>query len=323
MDSNRFDGTLYLMKKSIILLLLISAIISCGKNESNLPAIPEPYILANLQSMPFYADTVIHDRYPAIFKASANATTLVRPQQIKTHLGDLSEMYLNYLFIGMISKKYQVEGNSIDIELIQFADETNAYGFYSVFRPHGIKTDRLGTESFQHGHTRYMVKGDYVVQISTENQTAKTDSTLFALCKEINNDLIGSTSTPPIFLLFPFSGKIVPSTRYYTTSYLNIPGLDQVYTTSYLVGDDTVTLFMALDTASHKFAFLKHFARDASDKTIEIKKFDFPPDQSIAFPTKDYGVIVAGLKSQKLLGTTTYKPKSSDKLYSGWVKGIQ
>ena len=222
----------------------------------------------------------------------------------------------------MTSGSYKFKENSLSAEVIQFADEIKAYGFYSSFRPHGIKIEKIGAESFQYGNSRYMVKTDYVVITSVMQTTPEADSLMKDFCIAIDQAIIGSQATPPYFLLFPYAYKIIPSNIFIPYQYLSIPGVDEVYTTSYLIGEDSLTLFLTMDLDGLKFKYLKQYARQHGEVVEGFNRFAFDSTFSIAFKDSTYGVIVAGVKSKKLIGTIQYNPKAADKHLSTWIKGL-
>ena len=215
-----------------------------------------------------------------------------------------------------------MKDNSLTVDVIQFAEEIKAYGFYASFRPNGIKTEKIGAESFQYGNSRYMVKNDFVVIISAMKTSDKVNTVMRDLCIEIENAIIGSNATPPFFLLFPYKSKIIPSNQFYPYQYLGIPGFNEVYTTSYLIGNDTLTLFLAIDKTGEKFKYLKQFAKQEGEVVESFNRFAFDSTFSIAFKDSTYGVIVAGIKSHKLIGTIRYNPKIADKYLRTWLMGL-
>ncbi len=322
MDINCYHGTVYIMKKLIIVSLLCIAFISCSKKEEQLPPVAPGYIIENLESMPYYADTLLPEKFEKYNLVLKEPVKTVRPQELLAQSPKQAESYLNHYFVGMTSGTYQMKGNSLTVEIIQFADEIKAYGFYASFRPNGIKTEKIGAESFQYGNSRYMVKNDFVVVESVMQASEEANTVMHDFCIEIDKAIVGSQATPPFFLLFPYKSKIIPSNQYYPYQYLGIPGLNEVYTTSYLIGDDTLTLFLTMDQTSEKFKYLKQFAKHNGEVVESFNRFDFDSTFSIAFKDSTYGVIVAGIKSHKLIGTIRYNPKIADKYLSTWIKGL-
>ena len=310
------------MKKLIILTVIVVSLISCSKKEKELPPVEPGYIVQNLASMPYYADTLLPAEFLKHKVIRKGEVKTVRADELFTSDSTQADYYLNHHFVGVTSGTYTMDDNTITVEIIQFADEIKAYGFYASYRTHGIQIDKIGAESFQIGNSRYMVKADYVLILSANEKTEKTMNALKDFSIDFDNRILGSKSTPPFFLLFPFSSKIIPSQKYYPYQYLGIPGLDEVYTTSYLIGTDTMTLFLTMDQSGNKFKYLQKFARQNGEVVESFKRFSFDSTFSLAFKDSTNGVIVAGIKSQKLIGTIKYNPKAVDKHLKGWIKGL-
>lgn len=312
------------MKKLIFISIASFLVIaSCSKKEAELKPLNPPYILANLNSMPYYADTLLADSYKDLNLTATGAATTIRPEDLKAKDSASAESYLRYLFIGMTSRTYKLNDNTISVDVMQFADITDAYGYYAQFRPNGIKFDKIGTESFQIGNTRYMVKADYVAVLSEEERTEQADKAMFGLSQKLAEDIMGTVSPPPFSLFFPFSGKINPSLKYYPYEFQGIPGMNEVYTTTYLIGDDSLTLFLTVDKDSSKFNYLNRYAQQSGNEVPNLKRFPYEQNLSVAFKHPQAGIIVGGIKSQKLVGVIGYNPKIADKLMIGWIKGIQ
>ena len=322
MDFNCYYGTVYIMKKLLFALLLCIVFVSCSKKEEKLPPVAPAYIIENLESMPYYAYTLLPEKLEKYNLVLKEPVQTVRPKELLAKSPKQAEHYLNHYFVGMTSGTYQMKDNSLTAEVLQFADEIKAYGFYASFRPNGIKTEKIGAESFQYGNSRYMLKNDFVVIISVIQVSEEANSVMRSLSIQIENAIIGSNATPPFFLLFPYKSKIIPSNQFFPYQYLNIPALNEVYTTSYLIGSDTLTLFLTMDQTGEKFKYLKQFAHQNGEVVESFNRFKFDSTFSIAFKDSTYGVIVAGIKSHKLIGTIRYNPKVADKYLSTWIKGL-
>ncbi len=322
MDINRDTGVVYIMKKLILASIVIVLLSSCSKKEEKLPEVRPAYIIENLESMPYYADTLLPAKLTKHKLTLIEPVKTIRPKEFSTLKLSQTEMYLNHLFIGITSGSYQMKDNKLSAEVLQFADEINAYGFYASFRPDGKEVEKIGAESFQYGNSRYMVKADYVVITSVMQTTEKANSIMRDLCIEIDNTIIGSRATPPFFLLFPYQSKIIPSNKYYPYQFLGVPALNEVYTTTYLIGEDTLLLFLTMDQTGEKFKYLRQYAREHGEVVESFQRFKFDSTFSIAFKDSNYGVVVAGNKSKKLIGTIKYNPKIADKVISTWIRGL-
>ncbi len=322
MDINRYFGAVYIMKKTILVALLVIISISCSKKEEVLPELSPAYIIANLVTMPYFADTLLPVKFEKHNLNLHEAVQSIRPQELLASQPNQAEHYLNHLFIGKSSGNYTFDNNKLYAEVIQFADEIRAYGYYASLRPDGVKIEKIGAESYQSGNSRYMVKSDYVVITSVENESESANIIMRDFTIELDNAILGSKSTPPFFLLFPYKNKIIPSIKYYPYQYLGIPGLNDVYTTSYLIGEDTLILFLSMDTDVNKFKYLTRYARQSGEVVESFNRFAYDSTFSIALKDDKNGVIIGGIKSQKLIGTIQYKPHKTDHTLSTWLKGL-
>lgn len=308
------------MKKIILSVLVVAALMGCGKKDITPP--DQAYILENLMSTPFIADQFLVEKIDSLSLIAVSETKIVRPDSAESYFGQAASNYLNHWLVGSVSRKYLHIGDTVYVEINQFADETSAYGFYARSRPHGMPFDKIGTGSFQVGNSRYMNRGDYVVTISCE-QSQKLYPIIQGLAEDLNQRMFGPDRLPVYYMLFPVGDKIFPSSRYYPWRMLDIPGLDQVYTTAYANNNDTMTLFLALDSIGEKFTYLSQYAKNSEQMISNIKKFKFPEEKSLALNHPKYGIIMAGYINGKLFGVIDYKPANHDRTIQNWFKGLK
>ena len=322
MDFNRYTRAVCIMKKLIYFCLFSLVVVSCSKKEEPLPAPAPAYIVENLESSPYYADTLLLQKFDKYKMTLSGESKTIRPIELEQQKTPQSKDLLEYLCLGMTSGKYELKDNKISVDIIQFADEILAYGFYSSMRPNGITIEKIGAESFQHGQSRYMVKSFYVLICSAENESSKSDSILKDYAIEVSNNIHGSQATPPFFLLFPYKDKIIPSTKFYNYQFLGIPGFNEVYTTSYSINGETMLFFLTMDKSRDKFKYLRQYAKQTENVVESFHKYAFDSTYSIAFKDSTNGVIVAGIISDKLIGTIKYNPKIAESRLRAWIKSL-
>ncbi|KAA3632236.1 MAG: hypothetical protein DWP97_11380 [Calditrichaeota bacterium] len=312
---------IYVIKLLAVIGIGIPVLFGCSEKQESLKELPAPYILANLESYPCNAADFLKESYPELKLNALDSVVLVRPAAFQSQMGETAETYLKYLFVGKAKRTYKTNNGKLFAEILQFADETHAYGFYALTRSPGQMVKRIGGESYQSGNSRYMTKSDCVVILSAENEG--NENILENLAITISEDIAGQKSIPATFLLFPYKNKIVPSQQYFPYAYLDIPGMRDVYTSSYIIEKDTVTLFFTMDSTGEKFAYLKQYAETTGKVTQPVKKFPYDGEKSLAFNHPGKGVIIGGLKLNKFVGIVGYAPESSDKLLFDWLRGIR
>lgn len=314
------------MKKIIFLTVVTvwAGFISCSKKKRVIPTQP-PYILENLQSFPFYADSLIFGDIDSLKIKRVDSVTIIRPDQAKIKLGNKAEHYLTYQMIGIASTRYKVGNDVFGVKIIQFADNSDAYGFYANLRSDGIMTQKLGAESFSLGDTTYITQGAYVVILSPENTNTRNNEKINIIWKQMAGNIYANHMLPPYFILFPYRGRIMPSAKYFPYHYLNIPNFSEVYTTDYLnkKNRDTLTLLLTMDRKGIKFESLCQYAQSLGTVVPTPRAFSFAKDSSIAFKYPDKGIIVAGVVRQKLIGIVGYNANTDEMLIENWIQGLR
>ncbi|NOY88489.1 MAG: hypothetical protein GXO93_03740 [FCB group bacterium] len=314
------------MKKIIFLTAVIfwAGFISCSKKKRIIPTQP-PYILENLQSFPFYADSLIFGDIDSLKIKRIDTVTVIRPDQAKAKLGEKAEHYLTYQMIGMVKTKYKIGSDIVDVKVIQFADKSDAYGFYAGLRPDGVVTRKLGAESFNGGDTTYITQGAYVVLLFPEKENKKNDEEINIIWKQMAQKIYANHMLPSYFMLFPYRGRIMPSAKYFPYHFLKIPNFREVYTTDYLnkKNGDTLTLLLTMDKKGIKFISLRQYAQSLGTVIPTPRAFSFAKDSSIAFKYPEKGIIVAGVVRKKLIGIIGYNANTDEMLIENWIQGLQ
>jgi hypothetical protein len=297
----------------LILLALLSV---CGqKEEETIQTTPEP------APPPYYADTLMPPSITTYDIVRVGDVGTVKPETATDYLGSSAVAYRAYRFVGMSSGNYTVAGVTVSAEIAQFPTADDAYGFFARLQPFGVQLGMLGSESFEAGNTLYFAAGEYVVTLSIDESTLKATNARSRLALEINSR-IAQKPKPMYFLLFPSASKIGASNRYYPDGFLEGVGLEQVYTTSYAIKNDTTLFFLMIDEGGTQYSKLSEYASDVGTIVDMPDAFNFI-DFSVAFEHPRHGMIVAGLVRKKLVGIIDYHPKPYEKLATGWIRGLQ
>ncbi|MFH2048477.1 MAG: DUF6599 family protein [bacterium] len=305
----------------ILLVVLLSCSNESGKKDSAAKDKTEPNI-QTLADMPYHAEAILP---PAIETYDINRleeSMTIKAVDSKEHLGGSAGHYLDYNFIGLTSAKYIVKGIPISVEIAEFASSEDAYGHYSVLRPNGAGLIKMGTESYSIGASRYITQGPYVATMSTEDTTNDAAIAVSLLAHEIVTRINDKPSLPNWYILFPYKDKIAASTRYYAYNYLGMPNFNKVYTTDFLVNKDTVTIFLTHDTTGGQFIKIMDYAN--STKKLDVPALiDFDKGYSVSFLHPKYGIIIAGMAREKVVGIINYNPEKHFAFIQTWVKDLQ
>lgn len=323
MDFDRHNCFISDIKKTAFILaaLLSLGLVSCEKKK--VAPVRSPYNIQNLLAMPFYADTLLPGNIDSVSITASDSVSIIRPDKARNYLGQTAEQYLTYQMIGLAATTYATKDNITYVEIAQFADNSYAYGFYASLRPDGIAVKKLGAESYTMADTVYFTKGEFVITLSPENDNKSGRDAIDMISRTIEKKIDARNTLPLLFMLFPYAGKIYPSTGYCPFRFLDIPGFDQVYTTSYLNNNDTLVLFLTMDGSGEKYLHLREYAQALGKTLSNPEGFSFDKDYSVAFNYPEKGVIVAGLVRGKLVGAIGYNPGTNQRLTTGWVKGLQ
>jgi hypothetical protein len=253
-----------------------------------------------------------------------------RSSEIRTFYGDSLWQYINggaeryhrYNFVGVATADYKTEATEITVDIYRFDNAVNAYGLYSMVRPENARLLSLGVEGFASVGSLQFVKGKYLVSLIGYDESDATNHALAQAAEELNKLIPGTTNRPDVFEIFPEDKALRATDRYFAESFLGIGFLTHVYSQSYLIDADTITLFLSQDDPSAKLLeWSKHAAENG---TIELVTSDLPFDEGKALITYDayYGRIIAGLRKGKLVGMVGYSEKHREFLVE-WLRSLQ
>ncbi len=304
------------------LLLSLGLSLSCSSDKKSSKD-SKSQLETELAAIPFSADMVLPGNSPEKNITIVSETTNITRKEAPAKLGDKAAEYLSSLMIGTVIVMYKVDEDTIRAEITQFASIDDAYGFYSRLRPDGITLDGIGTESFFYKNKYKFTKGEYAVSLSLRRTSNDALKSFRKLAEKIAGKIAQPLRAQQFFILFPYSGQVVPSHKYYSRDFMGVDGLDSVYTVSYASDSDTLILFLSMDTSGAKFVNLSKWGQSFGKAGPVPPEFDFPSGHSIAFEHPHKGQLVAGLVRQKIAGVIGYKRGSGSKLCSRWVKGLR
>lgn len=319
------SGSIRFLKTASSMLLLAATVLiaGCGGDEPPADSPAGGPDVDHLTSFEFRADTLLPGDIETYDLKQTTPPINIRPDSLGALSGAHGAALLSFNCIGLTTTEYLVRGTTVKVELAQFAQPQDAFGMYAGMRPNGARTEQLGTESFQAGDVRYVLQGEYLMTLSVPDGSDTSGQTVGLLAQEILSRLTTESRMPAFHILFPSRDKISSSNRYFAYNYLGITGLDEVYTTDYLIRGDTVRLFLTVDTSGIKFLQLKN-AADESGRTVDVPRiFDFDSGFAVSFEYAPHGRILGGLARQKLVGVIGYNSDTQESKIARWVKGLQ
>lgn len=311
------------MKKLVIVffVFVVSALIfsSCGKDTAK---DRQRQLEERLAKIHFKSDSLMAYSVPIENPGgSLSYHRLSRNQITDSTLNNASD-YLNSLVIGIVRTSFQYNDKDVSVEIAQFATSNDAYGYYSQRRPNGIALDSMGAESFLQNDTLFFTNADYVVSVTTTADTNRI-VTIREVGKLIDSKFTTLSRPPQFFILFPYKNQIVPSQRFYSRNFLNIEGLDSVYTIDYTVDEDTLTLLLSMDTTGTKLVKLAEWGEEFGQVNSVPKEIEYPGGFAESFTHPELGQFVVGMVNNKLAGVIGYKRPTGIQLVPRWIQGIQ
>ncbi|RKX26346.1 MAG: hypothetical protein DRP45_03710 [Candidatus Zixiibacteriota bacterium] len=120
---------------------------------------------------------------------------------------------------------------------------------------------------------------------------------------------------------FPAANLIDKSFVYHRTAFLEVVGLDDVYSARYTCDGDTLELFLTQDSLGFKYLKITEFGTRHSQVVPAADEFEFDHGYSVLFHHGDHGRIIAGLRHGRLVGALGYRDSCRDFL-ARWVRAM-
>jgi hypothetical protein len=257
------------------------------------------------------------------------STGWVRNPEISRFFGDslfeyidgAAEMYHKYAFIELSVAEYRNENASITADLYRFADSDRAFGMYTTLRPDMPDTVMLGAEGFALGANLIFVKGPYMANVYSYEDTEQTVSAVRSTAATIAHLLPGTTEKPETFDLFPQNGRVAFSEKIYAESFLGHGFLTDVYTIEYSRDGTRFTLFVTEDADSAKLEQWSVSVTRGREPDTDHQKFPFHRSRYLLTTDPYHGAILAGALEGRLLGMVDYR-KEYDDVISAWLDSL-
>lgn len=247
----------------------------------------------------------------AYIPAQVESAGLEKVSEVRTFVGDSlweyinggAELYHTYGFSKVYTADYKSADAELVLDLYQFDNSDGAYGLYAALRPDQPELVTYGVEGYVVGTKLEFVKGDVMVRIIAYEESDAITSAMKTLAAHMASALPGTSDIPTAFNLFPGDNAIAGTDRIVGQAFLGQSFLNMIYQRDYLVGSDTISLFLADDRSGTMFArWIEAAGPDAADNP----DFSFDEDYYFMTPNSYYGDILVGLKNEKLAGVVNY-----------------
>jgi hypothetical protein len=290
-----------LLTISIFVLLVF---ISCSGRDSRV--LPEDFLPESISSL-------------EMNRASDLVT--FRGDSLTQYTND-AEYYFRFNFVDMATADYSRDNIVTEVEIFRFASPEDAYGIYSHFR--WGKSDMvvpLAIEGFRTSYDAFFVKGQYVAHIMGFDESQIPTKALDDLAAYFADELPGDTTLPDRFGLIPQEGIVPASAMYFPNMFLGLDFMNCVYACSYEIGDDTVFLFMACDSAGPMVLQWSKLAEE--DSTYQPLPEGIPYDDGKGFRISHprYGPIIIGVKNNIMAAILGYEERHRQFL-TEWINSL-
>ncbi len=295
-------------KVSFLLALgILATLLSCGKQEPSARAsAPADFLVAGVDSL-----------------------GLERISEIRTFVGDSlweyinggAELYHAYDFVRVSTADYKSNGAEIVADIYQFAGPDFAYGLYSMVRPDVPKRIELGVDGFYSPTNLVFVKQDLMVTLTAYQATEEVADAMKQIGQYLDSQISGNVAKPERFSRFPATDAIACSDKIYAESFLGQAVLTDVYSQTYNLDGDTLTLFLTDDQAGSKFLGWKDQLGERITSTEPPGDIPFDDGLVVRYNDSYYGEIVVGLVAGSLAGVVDYNDQNMG-FVSAWVKSL-
>ncbi len=254
---------------------------------------------------------------------------LRRGAETRTFVGDSlweyinggAELYHSFGFVEVTTADYKSPQAELVLDLYLFESSEGAYGLYSSLRPDDPEYVALGVEGYSTGSSLEFVKGNIMVRLIAYDESEAASAALRGLAGKLATDLPGTVEPPEAFSLLPLENTIPGSDRMVGEAFLGQSFLNMVYTRYYLVGADTVTLFLIDDADGTSLAQWFDQVSEVERSPVALVDLPFHENYYLLIANSYYGNILAGLKNGKLVGMTNFSD-SHRQFMSDWLSSL-
>jgi hypothetical protein len=249
--------------------------------------------------------------------------------EIRTFRGDslfeyidgAAEMYHKYDFKEVTAGEYSKGESKVVADVYEFAGPDRAFGMYTTLRPDMPDTVMLGVEGFVFGANLVFVKGSYLANVYSYDESADAVSGVRSIASAVAGLLAGTTTKPAMFRIFPEQGRVAFSEKIYAESFLGHVFLTDVYTVDYSIADQEYTLFVMDDPGAAKLEQWTASVVPEYDPDTGYQHLPFDGSRFLLTTDTYHGGILAGIRGERLLGMVGYR-KEYVPVISRWLHAL-
>ena len=192
------------------------------------------------------SSSINKNTFPEIsgFPKSGDVVTY-KSETLFEFMNGAAELYHLYDFAEMNVQVYEdKKENTINIEIYDHQNNSNAFGIYSQERPYECEFLPIGTQAnYMEGYLNFY-QGRYYVKLSGYDLGDKDKEILTTAAKKVSDKLKEKNNPPKALNLFPDSNKIKNKEEYITKDFLGYSYFKNVFTASYGDPDSGYKLFI-------------------------------------------------------------------------------
>jgi hypothetical protein len=265
----------------------------------------------------------------ALLPESIGDTGWLRVSEVSRFVGDslfeyingAAEMYHKYDFVDLQASEYHKGESVITADLYRFPNVDRAFGMYTTLRPDEPDTVSLGAEGFAFGANLVFVKGPYMANVYTYEDSKEMIAAVRMTASMIEAGLPGSRNKPEMFSLFPVDGRVEFSEKVYAESFLGQGFLSDVYTVNYSRAGSDFTLFISGDPGSSKLEEWRQAIQEEPDPDTGYQHLPYDGSRYLHAVDSYHGEIIAGPQAGRLVGMVGYSPQDLEVLVA-WLHSL-
>jgi hypothetical protein len=235
------------------------------------------------------------------------------------YINGAAEMYHKYDFVDLHAAEYEKGDAVVTADVYLFATADMAFGMYTMFRPDEPDTVMLGIEGFAFGTNWIYVKGPYLVNVYTYDDSET--GPVRAIATAIESDLRGTTGKPATFGVFPADDRVAYSEKIYAEAFLSQDALTDVYAIDYARHDHRFTLFVSADPDFTKLEAWRETVDEVLDPDMGYQHLPYDGNRYLHTRDSYRGEIIAGPIGGKLVGMVGYGAEDMDILVT-WLHAL-
>jgi len=228
------------------------------------------------------------------------------PNNLYEYIDGEAELYLSYNFKELASLTYfwgAPEDTFFTVDIYDMGTSENAFGLYSSYRYPGYQYEKIGTEAFVSDFGLKCLKGQYVIEIKSSDESEKCRQAIRTVVVQIVDRITAPPVFPSVVSFLPESNQVPQTLRYYAKEMLNQAFLPQGVEAKYKLGNEEATGFTILfsDAASAEEGLkkLRTFYQESSGQFLTTA---LPQPIVFAVKTQYHGITILSVHGNVLNG---------------------